>query len=128
MFLAFRSYAMKTILMYSLLFSAVSAISKGVTEGLQNVAMYSKEVNAVLTECKTIGLQLKNSIGAALVPVLQTLYPLIQVLANVLIEVANSVNALFSALNGSKSFIKAKKYTDDYVKSLGKLKLSLIHI
>lgn len=114
--------AMKTILMYSLLFSAVSAISKGVTEGLQNVAMYSKEVNAVLTEYKTIGLQLKNSIGAALVSVLQTLYPLIQVLANVLIEVANSVNALFSALNGSKSFIKAKKYTDDYVKSLGKLK------
>ena len=114
--------AMKTILMYSLLFSAVSSVSKGATEGLQNVAMYSKEVNAVLTEYKTIGLQLKNSIGAALVPVLQTLYPLIQVLANALIEVANSVNALFSALNGSKSFIKAKKYTDDYVKSLGKLK------
>ena len=114
--------AMKTILMYSLLFSAVSAISKGVTEGLQNVAMYSKEVNAVLTEYKTIGLQLKNFIGAGLVPVLQALYPLIRLLANALIEIANAVNALFSALNGSKTFIKAKKYVDDYAKSLGKLK------
>lgn len=114
--------AMKTILMYSLLFSAVSAISKGVTEGLQNVAMYSKEANEVLTQYKTLGLELKNSIGAGLIPVLQSLYPLIRLLANAMIEVANGLNIFFSALNGSKTFIKAKKYVDDYAKSLGKLK------
>lgn len=114
--------AMKTILMYSLLFSAVSAVMKGTSEGLQNIAMYSEEANATLTEYKTTSLQLKNTIGSALIPVLQTFYPLIQLASNALIDVANSINMVFSALNGSESFIKAKKYTDDYAKSLGKLK------
>lgn len=114
--------AMKTILMYSLLFSAVSAVTKGVSEGLQNVAMYSKEANAVLTEYKTLGLELKNSIGAALIPVLQALYPLIKICADVLIDAANAVNVFIAAVSGADSFRKAKKYTDDYAKSLGKVK------
>lgn len=114
--------AMKTILMYSLLFSAVSAVTKGVSEGLQNVAMYSKEANAVLTEYKTLGLELKNSIGAALIPVLQALYPLIKICADILIDAANAVNVFIAAVSGADSFRKAKKYTDDYAKSLGKVK------
>lgn len=114
--------AMKTILMYSLLFSAVSAVTKGISEGLQNVAMYSKEANAVLTEYKTLGLELKNSIGAALIPVLQALYPLIKICADVLIDAANAVNVFIAAVSGADSFRKAKKYTDDYAKSLGKVK------
>ena len=114
--------AMKTILMYSLMFSAVSAVTKGMTEGMQNVAMYSKEANDVLTEYKTTSLQLKNAIGSALVPVLQTFYPLIQFGANAMIDVSNAINMIFSALNGADTFVKAKKYTDDYAKSLGKLK------
>lgn len=114
----FRS--MKTILMYSLMFSAVSAVTKGVTEGLQNVAMYSSEVNAVLTEYKTTILQLKNAIGSALIPVLRILYPFFWTLTNAIINLANAVNVFFSVFKGS--FLKAKKYTDDYAKSLGKVK------
>lgn len=113
---------MRTILMYSLLFSAVSSVFNGISDGLENIAMHSKEANQVLTQYKTLTLELKNALGSALIPILQTLYPVIQLIANALIEVANALNILFSAINGSKSFLMAKKYTDDYVKSLGKLK------
>ncbi len=117
--------AMKTILMYSLLFSAVSAVTKGMTEGLQNVAMYSEEANKTLTEYKTTILELKNAIGSALVPALQVAYPLLDSISRVLIEAANSVNILTSAISGSSTFIRAKKHVDDYAKSLGKAKSML---
>lgn len=113
---------MKTILMYSLLFSGVSAITKGVSEGMQNVAMYSDEANQALTEYKSTSLEVKNALGAALIPVLQTLYPLLRIGADALIALANGFNVLFSALQGKDSFVKAKAYTDDYAKSLNKLK------
>ena len=112
----------KTILLYSALFSAVSSIAKGVTTGFENIAIASKEANAVLTQYKTLVLQLSNSFGAAFIPVLQAIYPLIQILINALIGLANAINILFSAFNGSSTVTIAKKYIDDYAKSLGKLK------
>ena len=114
-------YLAKTVARYAI-YKMLNLAIKNVTKGLQNLAMYSQEANAVLTEYKTIGLQLGNSIATAVVPVLQALLPLVRVLSNLLIHVSNSVNVLFSAMNGQKTFIKAKRYVDDYAKSLGKLR------
>ena len=114
--------AMKTILIYSVLFSSVSMVTKGITEGLQNIAIYGKEANKILTEYKTISLQVKNAIGSAVLPILQVLLPVIKTLSNLLIDIANSINVIMSAIAGNSTFIKSKRYVDDYVKSLGKLK------
>lgn len=114
-------YLAKTVARYAI-YKMLNLAIKNVTRGLQNLALYSKEANAVLTEYKTIGLQLGNSIATAVVPVLQALLPLMRVLSNLLIHISNSVNVLFSAMNGQKTFIRAKEYVDDYAKSLGKLR------
>jgi len=62
---------------------------------------------------------LKISVGAALMPVLRSLMPVIQTLADWFIIAANAVNQFFSAISGATTFTKAKAATVDYAKSLG---------
>ena len=112
----------KTILLYSVLFSAMTTITQGITEGLQNVARYSEEANEALTKYKTLNLEIKNAVGAAAVPMIQTFYPVISLIADATIDAANGLNMMFSFFNGDKTFVKAKKYVDDYAKSLNNLK------
>ena len=115
------TYLSKTIMRFAI-YKLLNIAIKNISRGLQNIALYSKEANAVLTEYKTIGLQLGNSIASSLIPVLQKLLPLARLLVNAIIDVSNAVNILFAKMNGQTSFKKAKKYTDDYAKSLGKLR------
>lgn len=114
--------AIKTILMYSILFSALNAITKGIKEGLDNVARASKEANEVMTQYKSVTLEMKNALGAAAIPTLKLLYPLLHLVADGVIAVANAVNILTSAMTGSKTYTRATKYVDDYVRALQKAK------
>ena len=114
--------AIKTILMYSVLFSALNAITKGIKEGLDNVAHASKEANEVMTQYKSVTLEMKNALGAAAIPTLKLLYPLLQLVADGVIAVANAVNILTSAMTGSETYTRATKYVDDYVRALQKAK------
>ena len=114
--------AIKTILLYNVLFSALNAITTGIKEGLDNITRASKEANAVMTDYKTTTLQMKNALGAAAIPVLKALHPLYQMLADAIIDVANAVNLLTASAQGAKSYTRAKKYVEDYVKALQKAK------
>lgn len=117
-----QTSAIKTILLYSGLFSMVSAITNGITEGVQNVALASGKANDVLSKYSTINNQLSNSIGSALIPVLQAAYPLYSALANVVIDLADSVNILAATWNGEKQFYKANAVAKDYAQTLNKIK------
>ena len=112
--------AVKTILLYNVLFSALNAVTGGIKEGIDNVTRASKEANKVMTDYKTTTLQLKNALGAAVIPVLERLYPLFELLADGIMEVANAVNILFSLWNGDKTYIRAKKQVEDYASALKK--------
>lgn len=112
--------AIKTILMYNVLFSLLNAITKGIKEGLENITRASKEANEVMTEYKSTTLQMKNALGAAAIPVLKALHPLYQRLADAIIRVADAVNILFSI--GKGTYTRATKYLDTYIKSLQKAK------
>lgn len=114
--------AIKTILLYNVLFSALNAITTGIKEGLDNITRASKEANAVMTDYKATTLQMKNAIGSAAIPVLKALHPLYQMLADAIIDVANAVNLLTASAQGAKSYTRAKKYVEDYVKALQKAK------
>lgn len=112
--------AIKTILLYNILFSALNAITKGIKEGLENITRASKEANEVMTEYKSTTLQMKNALGAAAIPVLKALHPLYQRLADAIIRVADAVNILFSI--GKGTYTRATKYLDTYIKALQKAK------
>lgn len=114
------------IAMYRLVRSAIKAISTAAKEGVNNLVMYSAALNstdaaaanATMSEYATTLLQVKNTIGAALMPILTALLPVINTIASAFITAANAVNMFFQALQGKTTFTKAKKSTVDYAKSL----------
>lgn len=95
------------------------AIINGVREGMQNLAKYSKQVEANLTTLKSALGQLKNSFATAFAPILSAVTPALATLINYLSQAITMVAQFFSALGGSTTFIRAKAYTDEFSSSVG---------
>ena len=120
--------SLKRILMYRVVRSILSNIAKAAKEGIQNLVLYSKAIggidaskaNATMSQFASIGMQVKNTIGSAVMPVLNALMPVIQTVANWFIIAANAVNQFFAAITGASTWTKAKEYAVDYAEGLDK--------
>lgn len=114
------------IAVYRVVRSAIKGISTACKEGVNNLVQYSAALNstdaasanATMSEYASTLLQIKNSVGAAVMPALAALLPVINTIASAFITAANAVNQFFQALRGQTTFTKAKKNTVDYAKSL----------
>ena len=114
------------IAMYRAIRAAIKGVTSATKEGIQNLAKYSAAINntdassanATMSEYASTLLQVKNSVGAAIMPVLTALLPVVNTIADAFINAANAVNQFLQALNGKSTFTKAKKNTVDYAKSL----------
>ena len=114
------------IALYRAVRFAIKGISTACKEGVNNLVQYSAALNstdaasanATMSEYASILLQVKNSVGAAVMPALAALLPVINTIASAFITAANAVNQFFQALRGQTTFTKAKKNTVDYAKSL----------
>lgn len=114
------------IAVYRVVRSAIKGISTACKEGVNNLVQYSAALNstdaasanATMSEYASTLLQVKNSVGAAVMPALAALLPVINTIASAFITAANAVNQFFQALRGQTTFTKAKKNTVDYAKSL----------
>jgi hypothetical protein len=67
-----------------------------------------------MNKLSTMSLQLKNSIGAALYPVIVAITPALQYMANAVIKALNAFNQFVASLSGAKTFIRAKEYLKEY--------------
>lgn len=89
----------------------IRSLSKGFSEGVQNVYQYSKAVGTsfapTMDQAATAMQQLKNSIGAAVAPVIQTLIPVLQTVVNWVISGINYLNQFFALLNGQATWTRA---------------------
>ena len=120
--------SLKRILMYRVVRSILSNIARAAKEGIQNLVLYSKAIggidaskaNATMSQFASIGMQVNNTIGAAVIPVLNALMPVIQTVANWFIIAANAVNQFFAAISGASMWTKAKEYAVDYAEGLDK--------
>jgi len=120
--------SLKRIAMYRMVRWVLKSISNAIKEGIQNVALYSKtlgdldstKANATLSQLATTALQVKNSIGSAMMPVIKAFSPVLQQLANWLIIAANAMNQFFAAFTGQSVWLKAKEYPVDYAEGLDK--------
>lgn len=120
--------SIKRIAMYRLIRTALHSITQAFKEGVQNVVQWEiatgraanlSSANSALSEYKSTFTQLKNAIGAATIPILQSLLPAIQTLTHYLIVCVNFLNQLFSALRGQTTWLKANEnYTVNYADSL----------
>jgi len=110
--------AFKRMIQYKILRGVLSGITNAVKEGMQNLARYSDNFNASMSELITSTLYLKNSIGAMLAPVLQAIIPVFSAVTDQVVELINYVGMLFAKLTGATTYTQAVRYYQNYADSL----------
>lgn len=119
----------KRIATYRLIRTALRGIINGFREGIQNIAQYSaamngldaNKANSVMSAYATMGAQIKNSLGAAIMPMLVSLLPTVQKLADAFLDGADAVARFFATLNGQSTYTAVNRdYMVDYAAKLNK--------
>lgn len=115
---------LKRIAMYRMLRSIIKAITSAIGEGITNIYNYSRAVGTSLApamdKAKSATLTFKNSIGAALAPVLESLVPIIQKVCGWLTTFNNLLGSIFAGLAGKKTFTAAVETTTTWGEALDK--------
>jgi hypothetical protein len=102
-------------------FRIFSAVQQGIVTGIQNMALASNRANSAMSALSTNALYLKNSVGAALMPVLQSLVPVLNQITDALANVFNTIAALNARIfNHSSTVTIAKRANVDYAATLNK--------
>ena len=119
--------SLKRVAFYRAIRTALKEIAQAFVEGTNNLYYYSQALGNVdsahavgtMNEFATTALYVKNSLGAALMPILQALVPVVNAIADAFVWATNAVNQFFHALKGESVFTKAKRYAVDYAEALG---------
>lgn len=106
------------VAMYRMIRAAIKQITNSFTEGLEHVVQGVGSANKVMSLYSTQLMYMKNSIGAAIIPLLQMLYPLFEVVTNAVVKASNAINQFLSLLAGKSTYIKAKKQYVDYADTI----------
>lgn len=129
--------AIKRIVMYRAIRSAIKAITQGFKEGMTNLYYYSQMINSQFAKSldllATDALYVKNSLGAMAEPIVNAVAPAIDYLTDRFVELLNKINEVIAALTGASHWTKALKYpvayaesTDDATKSAKKLRATIL--
>lgn len=104
---------------YRMIRTALSAITKGASTGLQNLARASSEANATLSQLSSGALTLQNAMGGALYSVLASIIGVLNTIVNAAVNAINWISMLFAILGGRGTFQKATTSTKKYASALG---------
>lgn len=113
-----------------LILKAVQKLGQAIKQGISNAQQYSKAMGGDLAksmdEAKTSMTYATNALGAAFIPLLQSLLPIIVKVSDVIATVANKIAEVSAAFRGDKTFVAAKKasdaWADSTVKDVDKVK------
>lgn len=117
---------LKKTLMYGFgirsLFTLVNKLRSAVVDGINNMVQAdpSGQVNASISSMLTSLTQLKNALAAAFAPIITAVAPIITRFIDMMTRATSAVGALFSALTGHKTTIKAVKVQQNYAATLSK--------
>lgn len=120
--------SIKRIAFYRAIRTALKAITQGLKEGQDNLVLWEQatgnmtaRANETKSAYASMGMYLKNSLGAMAMPIMNTLAPAIQSITIALGSVMNAVNQFFAVLKGQNTYVRANtKYMVDYAQSLNK--------
>lgn len=113
----------KRMILRRIIMAALRTITDGFKTGLENLYQYSYAMNGLdsshayqgLDALATAAMYVKNSVGAAAMPVINMFIPVLQRLASWAAIAANAINQLVSAFSGGDTYTKAKEYAVDYM-------------
>ena len=111
-----------TSVLFSTVFRAISAVTGGLKEGMDNLAQYSDETNKALSALMSGITRLKNSFATAFSPLVEYAAPALAQFINLLSQAVTWTAQLLAALTGKDTFVKAVKVQQDYADSLDKTK------
>lgn len=101
----------KQLVKYRMLRAVIKQITEGFKEGMENYYYYSKAVGGdfapAMDSAASALLQMKNSIGAAMAPLLQSLIPILHTVVNAFISLINYANQFIALLRGQASWSQA---------------------
>lgn len=99
------------IVKYRAIRNIIKNITEGFSLGVENVYNYSKAIGSDLAPAMdsavSVLLQFKNSIGAAVAPLIQNMIPVLHTVVNALIELINYVNQFLALMRGQTTWTKA---------------------
>ena len=113
----------KRIVGYRIIRSIIREITQGFSEGIKNLYGWSQMVGSKfassMDQITTSMLYLKNSIAAAVAPIVNALAPAIDFLIDKVVALLNVLNQLFAKLSGATSWTRAQKKATEYGEAVG---------
>lgn len=98
--------AIKRVAVYRAIRALLKSITNAFKEGVNNLALYSGEVNNTLSTIKSSATTIKNSVGLMVLPLMQAFAPIIQGVAVGIGQLANAFSYLTAKLRGSATYLK----------------------
>ena len=122
----FSSDIFSTLRKFGILRSAraiVSGINRALVEGRDNLYQYSKALNgdfaATMDRLATSSLYLKNSLGAAIAPLIESFAPVIETIGQKIADLFDKAAQLIAILRGKSSWTRAVKVQTQYAEATG---------
>lgn len=110
--------SLKRIAMYRLIRFALSALTKALKDGINNLYEYSNLMGGTFSQSMnslaTNAMYLKNSLGAMAAPIINALAPAIDFVIGKIAALLNMINMLIARLSGSSTYTAAKKLATAY--------------
>ncbi len=91
-----------------------NAMLSAIKDGTQNMAKYSSDVNAKMSQLSGAIATLKNAFAGLAAPIISVVAPAITQFINMLTSAINKINQFISALTGKGTWIKATKQVKNY--------------
>lgn len=106
------------IIKYRAIRTVIKEITDGLKEGIENAYKYSSlnggQLSKSLDSAATSMLYLRNSIGAAVAPLINALAPALDYVINKVVELVNWLNQTFATLTGQTTWMKATRAATTY--------------
>ena len=109
---------LKTGLLMSVAFQALSGAVSAMKEGFTNLAQYSSSTNSSISMLWSSLERLKNSLATAFAPILDVVAPILSRFIDMLSTAASYVSMFFSMLTGKSTYTRAVAVQKDYAASL----------
>lgn len=109
--------SIKRIALYRAIRTSLKVITQSLKEGIVNLAAFDEKSRATMSEITSSITIMKNSLGVAIMPLIQAITPIIQGISKAVGTLANAISYLSAKLKGETTWLKVNT---EYLKEFNK--------